>query len=568
MIENKLKTEKSIYLLQHANNPVAWQTWSKKTLELAQAEDKPIFLSSGYSSCHWCHVMAAESFLDEATAKILNEKFIPIKLDREEYPEIDKKFQLYLQTTAKQGGWPLSVFLTPDGEPFFGGTYFPKESKYNLPAFSELLIKISELYQNDHAQVDTVIGNYNKFLRNFYEEQYGYDQYLSVDRVQTLKRPFTSTFDVKNGGFGESSKFPHIPTMMYLTKYYAEDELINRFLTKTADKLCLSSIHDHIFGGFFRYTVDQEWKVPHFEKMLYDNALIPLFLTEMYDLSGNTLYLNCARKALDFVLNSLNTEFGVVSSVSADSRNKEGKISEGHFYRIFEDDLKYLTEDLKKLFDEKIYSHQGVMYLFNTDAEEYAKLEPVFGAIEKAVLENKEQPPVDTKILLSQNALFCKALLRFSEISGQDFYYEQAVSLLNKLRHFLFIETDLFRINYNGEAFNHTTLEEYAYVSDLYLDFFEITKEKSFLEFASKLIKKAMELFYEDGKFYLDMDRTIIDSFDESMPSAFGLIFNAICKYGSAIDIKPENKMLNYVSDRVLKYPGGHSSMIEGLDSL
>ena len=563
MSENKLKGSKSLYLLQHADNPVAWQTWGTEAFSKAVEEDKPLLISVGYSSCHWCHVMARESFENAETAKYINENFIPVKVDREEYPDVDKRFQFYLQTTTGHGGWPLTVFTTPKLEPFFAGTYFPDKQMDKMPSFRQVLEKIVELYKSDKEQVREVIKNYTDFKDDFLKKQYTFDDLKDKD-INIFLNAFVRGFDEKNGGMGNQAKFPHVPSLMYLTDYF-DDEQVRKFLLRTADMMCLSGLNDHINGGFFRYTVDPEWKVPHFEKMLYDNALNPLFLTRMFELTDNMLYLHTARKALDFTLNNFASEFGMASAMNAESIDNTGKPSEGFFYRLFPKDIEDLNTEERELFDRYVYPHEGLAYVAGADYEKYLSLEPIFEKIAAKAKEGKPKPDLDTKVILSQNALFCKALLKYGEISSDEYYMSRAQNLLGTIKHFMVTEEELFHVHYEGDTLAHATLEDYAYLTDLYTTFFEITREKQFLQEAGRLIRRAEDIFYDKGVFYLDKEHVTAETFDDSTPAPSAVIIENILNHGVFAGIEPDGDLLDFSADRIIRFYGGHPTLIRAV---
>lgn len=559
MLENVLKHQKSFYLLQHKNNPVAWQPWGAETIKLAQEQDKPIMVSIGYSACHWCHVMEKESFEDEATAAVINKYFIPVKVDKEEYPDIDKRYQFYLQSTGVNGGWPLNCFLLPDGTPFYGGTYYPKEPGNGLPAFKEVLEKVGEIYKTDRAHVRETAKNYLAFLDEFNEAKFSLETFGSTP-VTVFDNEFYRIMDMENGGFGAGARFPQIPSLLFLLKRF-EKERTAEFLKKTADKLCISGIADHIYGGFFRYTVDKEWHTPHFEKMLYDNALNTIFLIRMFEKTDNRLYLYTAGKALDFILDEFNTEFGLMSSMDADSLDTKGKMDEGFYYKIVNRDIALFSEDEKKKLFEHLFPYQGVAAFAKADYEGVIKTEPLLEKLREGAA-YKEKPAKDNKVILSWNALFGLALLEYSEVAGEEYYFEQAKMLLGKLEHFLIDGTHLNRINYGGDIFNYSTLEDYAFTASLYMKLFDITAERAFLAKAESLVEQAMQDFIFDGRLHLDKAGKVTDTFDDSIPSAIGVLVSLIKSHADKIDVRLLTEIDNFLADRMLKYPTAHATLL------
>jgi uncharacterized protein YyaL (SSP411 family) len=558
-LTNKLINEHSLYLLQHSQNPVAWQPWSAETIKLAQELDKPIMISIGYSACHWCHVMEKESFEDVETAEVINKYFVPVKVDKEEYPDVDKRYQFYLQSTGVNGGWPLNCFLMPDGSPFYGGTYYPKQPGNGLPSFKEVLEKVGELYKTNRAHVRETAKNYASFLDEFNEVKFGLETFEETP-VSTFDNEFYRIMDMENGGFGAGARFPQIPSLFFLLKRFDRPRTAD-FLKKTADKLCISGIADHIYGGFFRYTIDKEWHTPHFEKMLYDNALNSLFLTRMYEKTDNMLYLYTARKALDFILDEFNTEFGLISSMDADSLDAKGKLSEGFYYKIVNRDIALFSEDEKKKLFEHLFPFQGVAAFDKPNYEGILKTEKLIEKLRFGAA-YKEKPAKDSKVILSWNALFCKALLEYSEVASDEYYFEQAKMLLGKLEHFLIDGTHLRRINYNGAIFDYATLEDYAYTADMYLKFFDITAERAFLSKASLLVEQAIQDFMINGRLHLDRAGKVMDTFDDSLPSAVGVLVAIIKEYGEQLNVTIPMEMENFLTDRIIKYPTAHSTML------
>jgi len=326
---NSLIHESSPYLLQHAFNPVNWLAWNDETINRSKKEDKPIFLSIGYSSCHWCHVMAHESFEDNEIAKIMNEKFINIKVDREERPDIDDIYQRACQLVTGNGGWPLSVFLTPDLKPFYVGTYFPKESRYGMPGFGEILKQLSQAYMAKKDDINKTTSEFVEALASTSKDIRG-NNIGEIDKTVLDESALNllQMADLVNGGFGISPKFPNVSNLLFLLRYYhiSRIEKFKDFVLLTCDKIIFGGIHDHLGGGFSRYSTDQKWLVPHFEKMLYDNALLVVLFCEMYQITKDEIFRDTVEKTLDYILRELTNDKGVFySAEDADSDGEEGK---------------------------------------------------------------------------------------------------------------------------------------------------------------------------------------------------------------------------------------------------
>ena len=349
---NRLNKEKSDYLLQHADNPVDWYPWSKEAFDKAEKEDKPIILSIGYSACHWCHVMAHESFEDEATADIMNKFFINIKLDKEERPDLDKIYQMS-QTiiTGKTGGWPLTVFMTPKKFPFFAGTYFPDTERHGLPSFKDILTRVNDFYRDQKKDIElqnVQIKNIFNKLNQSKESKNIIDDEL----LESVKNELVSSIDKVHGGFGSAPKFPHTNNLDFLIKSLKSgDQDTLDVINLTLMRMCCSGIYDHLKGGFFRYSVDELWMIPHFEKMLYDNGPMISILSNAYRKTGNIIYLDRLSKTCDWIIDEMQSnDGGYYSTIDADSENKEGK-----FYVWSDDQIKKILtskelEVFKKIF--------------------------------------------------------------------------------------------------------------------------------------------------------------------------------------------------------------------------
>ncbi len=587
-MENKLKYEKSLYLLRHAENPVFWQPWSEDTIDLAKKENKPIFLSIGYSSCHWCRVMEKESFEDESTAKILNEKFIPVKMDKDEFPDVDKEYQFYIQSTGEDGGWPLSVFLTPNKDPFYAGTYFPKEKNNARPAFKDVLNNISEIYNNKYEEVEKVINTRNEFISSFYNTS---APLIPEDKISEYrKKEFVKIFDPLFFGFREGAKFPYISSMNYLLNNFSDEEFAN-FITNTADKICTMGICDHIFGGFFRYTVDRMWQMPHFEKMLSDNALIASFLLNLYENTHNRLYLFTAQKAIDFILyNNMRSDYGFLDSLDADSQNSNGDYEEGYFYKVTDRDFTVLNEKELKNFPNDAGVHNGVIYLKHNEYIKAAALDISIKKIAERVNSVKTAPQADNKVISGHNFLFCTALLNLYSATQEEYYFEQALALFHKLTHLLTYKGKVYRgmyiledeINKSIKAnagsednnfkdkfiINHRVLSDHVYYLETILKFYELTHEDEFLLNAKAVIKEIEKEFLEDGILYLDINKRVRDSFDDDKPNPIGLYLYLTIKHSYELNIKVDERLLLFAQDRAARFPTGHATMIRALELL
>lgn len=415
---NKLISEKSPYLLQHAHNPVDWFPWGDEAFEKAKGEEKPIFLSIGYSTCHWCHVMARESFEDDEVAELLNKHFVSIKVDREERPDIDMIYMNACQAMTGQGGWPLTVVMTPDKKPFFAGTYFPKESKWGRPGLMDILKQLIEVWEKERSRIDTV-GN--QVMRILQAQDHGTPGKLEESIIEEAFHEFSINFDVKYGGFGMAPKFPTPHNLLFLLRYWHKtgDNKALQMAEKTLEAMAKGGIFDHIGFGFHRYSTDGNWLVPHFEKMLYDNALLAYVYTEAYQATKKNLYKDIAGKIFTYVLRDMTSpEGGFYSAEDADSEGEEGKF---YVWTPAEVEEVLGDEDGKwfcRTFDissKGNFEGKSIPNLINGKIVENDRVircrEKLFSAREKRI-----HPHKDDKILTSWNGLMIAAFAKGARV--------------------------------------------------------------------------------------------------------------------------------------------------------
>ncbi|MGB5089773.1 MAG: thioredoxin domain-containing protein, partial [Nitrososphaeraceae archaeon] len=425
---NSLINESSPYLLQHAYNPVEWYGWSKDALARSKKEDKPIFLSIGYSSCHWCHVMAHESFEDNDIAKIMNENYVNIKVDREERPDIDDIYQRACQMYTGNGGWPLSVFLTPDQRPFYIGTYFPKESRHGLPGFGTILLRLADGYKNRRNEVNSSSQEFITALRESSTDIVS-DNESELEKTILNEAAVTllQLADNLYGGFGNAPKFPNASNLLFLLRAfdYSGITKYRDFVLFTADKMDSGGIHDHVGGGFARYSTDQRWLVPHFEKMLYDNALLSVLYSEIYAITLNPNYLNVLQKILRYVQREMTSNDGAFySSQDADSEGEEGK----YYLWSYKELEKNIDREVFEIFVNRFGVTQGGNFegknILNKQSslqklsERYSKTEEwITDKIESSLEElyqirlSRIKPGTDRKILTSWNGLMISGFI-------------------------------------------------------------------------------------------------------------------------------------------------------------
>lgn len=528
---NRLSRESSPYLLQHADNPVDWYPWSEEALRRSEAEDKPIFLSIGYSACHWCHVMEHESFEDQQIAKVLNENFICIKVDREERPDLD---QIYMNAVMAirggGGGWPLSVFLTPSQEVFFGGTYWPPRSRMNMPGFDHVLASVLDAYKNRREQVEAQSRQVSDWLNevDLVDDKTQISSDLFLTAVDTLH----SNFDFENGGFGGAPKFPHpmdLELLMRLSRRWPAGcrpgrNSIMEMVEVNLKKMAKGGIFDHLAGGFARYSVDEYWLVPHFEKMLYDNALLASIYVEMYQETDDAFYGDVASQTLGYLLREMtDAKGGFYSTVDADSEGVEGKFYVWDRHEV----MKILGPDTGELFCQLYhvseagnFEGRNILNLTQTE-EEFAKelgLDPT--AIQEQmrsarmalrdVRSQRVRPGLDDKILVSWNALAISAMAR-AAVGLKDGRNQEYLEAAEKAAAFILDElTDeqgrLLHTWRKGEAKLAAYLDDYAYFIVALLDLYRASFDEVWIDHAADLARIMIRHFQGENGFFFTAD--------------------------------------------------------------
>ena len=547
---NALAGETSPYLLQHAHNPVEWHPWNEATLELARKEGKPILLSIGYSACHWCHVMAHESFEDEQTAQLMNRDFINIKVDREERPDIDKIYQTAQQLlTGRTGGWPLTMFLMPDDHtPFFGGTYFPPEPRHGLPGFKTLLARIHQVWQEDRP----ALAEQNKaFIEALEQTQAGAASAagarLDSGPVTGCVEMLARAFDPRAGGFGGAPKFPHPGNIELLLNRHAldgDDKALDMAYF-TLEKMAEGGIYDQVGGGFCRYSVDAHWRIPHFEKMLYDNGPLLALYANAWRSSGNELFRRTARGTATWVMREMQSEEGgFYSSLDADSEGEEGKFytwEPGEAHRLlskaeFDDFVRYSGLDRPDNFEGRWHLYvaqrpEEIARQSDRDLEEITR--NLQSAREKLFTERERRvrPGRDDKILTSWNALMLKgmsvAALRLQEPE----YYHCALRGLEFIHANLWDGKRLAATYKDGRARLNAYLDDYAFLIDAVIHLLACKWSGKWLEFAVQLADTLLEQFFDEkegGFFFTSHDHETLlqrrkDFTDDSLPSGNGV---------------------------------------------
>jgi uncharacterized protein len=511
---NRLIGETSPYLQQHAHNPVDWYPWGPEALDRAKAEDRPIFLSIGYSACHWCHVMAHESFEDAEIAAQLNRDFVPIKVDREERPDLDDVYMAAVQTMTGGGGWPMSVFLTPALEPFFGGTYFPPEDRPGLPGFPRVLDAIADAYRNRRGEVVEQGRQLAAHLREQLGVQAGR---ADVERRQldAAVATLAASFDPHHGGFGGAPKFPAPMTLEFLLRAWrhTRDPETLRMVTVTLDRMADGGIHDQIGGGFARYSTDARWLVPHFEKMLYDNAQLAHAYLEAFRATGIPRYADVARGTLDFVIRELSTEDGgFASALDADSEGEEGRFYTWERAEVMRVLLAAALSDGEA---QAVADHLGVVEGGNWEGRSIVHVAgreaPPAELLERARLallearERRIRPGRDDKQLAAWNGMALRALSVGWLVLGEDRFRSAARGCVAFIRRELLREGDrLWRTARDGTAHTPAFCEDYAHVADGLLAAYPALGDAADLQLAAALMERAVADFWDadSGTFF------------------------------------------------------------------
>ncbi len=582
---NSLINEESPYLLQHAHNPVNWYAWSKEAFDKAKKENKLIFLSIGYSTCHWCHVMERESFENEAVAKILNDNYIAIKVDREEMPSIDKHFQnVYYLMHKRGGGWPLTIILTPDAKPFFSATYIPTEPKYGRAGLIQVLEYFAKLNENDPKKLKNAADKVEEGLRIL--ESKGKNQRVKLS--SSLANDFVSgvlaNYDSQYRGIGVLPKFPHASTINTLLVIYELDK--NRVSLKMADEMLEAmaegGIYDQIEGGFFRYSTDEKWMIPHFEKMLYTNAELLSDYVKAYKITKKPLYKKIIKELVAFIAKRFEKDGVFFSASDADSLDaKTGKKEEGAYF------VYSYKEAKKALEDDGIKDSKGVLkyYGITKSGNFEGKNNPYINSSQKPedlklaraallkIRDKRAYPFVDEKILTSWNALYIKALFEASFVDGS--HKKDAKRSLDILLGKIYKNSILYHQILPGKSAKvEANLEDYSFLIDTLIEAYEKTFEKRYLDLANTLLKKAIEQFYKDGVWYDSMKpfkvRATLES--SSYVSSLGVMADDLLKLALLKDSLPYQSMANEIlennSEMISKYPSNFPKAVSDTLSL
>ena len=589
---NHLINETSPYLLQHAHNPVNWYPWSPEAFTKAKAENKPVLLSIGYSACHWCHVMAHESFEDEEIAKLMNDLFVNIKVDREERPDLDQIYMNAVQMMTHHGGWPMTVFLTPDGVPFYGGTYFPPQDRYNMPGFPRVLISVAEAYRERPEDIAATSSSILKELERISTTE-GSTGSLGSDTLEAAYAGLIRTYDATNGGFGGAPKFPPSMSLEFLLRMHArtaKEETLN-FVRHTLTKMANGGIYDHLGGGFHRYSVDARWLVPHFEKMLYDNALLSRLYLHYFQLTGDDSARRTAEGTLDYALREMTSpEGGFYSTQDADSEGHEGK-----FFVWSIDEIRSVLGDDADFFiayynvtEEGNFEGKNILNVTNT-LEDVAARSGIDGNRAREVLERSRRklfeirerrvkPDRDEKILTAWNGLMLASFAEAGAILNRADYTaaarRNAVFLLEKLQR----DGLLLRTYKDGTAKLNAYLEDYAFVVEALITLSETTAELHWLLEAISLTDRMIEEFWDkkNGGFFFtgtsheDLIVRSKDYFDNATPSGNSVAALALLRLAVLVNKEDYRNwaaaILQEVADSSRRYPNGFGYALAAVD--
>jgi uncharacterized protein YyaL (SSP411 family) len=591
--ENHLANETSPYLLQHAANPVHWYPWGEEALQHALREDKPILLSIGYAACHWCHVMAQESFEDSTTASLMNDLFVCIKIDREERPDLDQIYMTFVQMTTGRGGWPLNVFLTPDLEPFFGGTYFPPMERYGRPSWQTVLQNVSHFYHKEKERLTKNLATIRDGFQQTMQESSG-SKIPDSAFVSSIARQLASYYDPVYGGLGRAPKFPAVQALAFFLRYYHQtgEKSYLDMVAFSLRKMANGGIYDQLGGGFARYSVDVEWLVPHFEKMLYDNALMAPVYIDTYLLTNDSFYLTIAEEILNFVQRELRSpEGGFNSSLDADSEGEEGKYyvwDKAEIVDILGEETGAIFCHLFGVTESGNFKSKTILFKaenIQSTAEKFkiskSAVTSIISNAKKILLEQREKrirPGLDDKVLTSWNGLLLTAYARAYQVSPSKTYENIIKTNISFLKNRLCQEGHLFRSYNKGKSKHNGFLDDYAYLIQGLLDAYEALFDPAHLDWAYQLLQYANHHFWDidnHGYFYTEeLQQNLLfrmkEGSDQSIPAASAVMLLNNLRFFSItaeneLIIKAEQIIQKY-SDTLFGNPYGYASYLQGLD--
>ncbi len=600
---NRLKDESSPYLLQHADNPVDWHPWSDEAFRMAREQDKPVLLSVGYSACHWCHVMAHESFEDDGTADMMNALFVNIKVDREERPDVDDIYMQAVQAISGQGGWPMTVFLLPDGRPFYGGTYYPKEPRHGMVSFTQLMGAVHDAYRNKRDQLEEQAKSLHQALkRDVLAIGRTDDSGLTENLLDEAAEKLLSSIDRVNGGFGTQPKFPNPISLEFLLRHCARthDDFALQLATLTLQKMADGGIYDHVGGGFARYSVDAHWLVPHFEKMLYDNAQLSRLYLHAWQITGDDFFRSIAEDIYDYILREMTAEKGgFFSATDADSEGVEGKffvwtIDEARealepifdqLPRALEIAIEYFGMTTQGNFEES-----NILLIPRPLAETADSLGLTLGQLMDAVRQVKNRlyvaraeriaPGLDDKILTSWNGLMLASLAEGARVLKRSDYLVAARRAGDFIiEHLIDGHGRLYRTHRDGRSKLNAFLEDYANLIDALLELYQTTFEEHWFTEARRLADVVLARFEStDGGFYDtsdDHESLIVrprNLQDNVTPSGNAMMARQLLRLsaftGDARYDEAARDVLRKLSDAMRQYPQAFAESLNAADML
>lgn len=571
-MSNHLKNATSPYLLQHAENPVDWYPWCKQAFEKAKSEDKPIFLSIGYSTCHWCHVMAHESFEDKKTAEILNQYFVSIKIDREERPDIDSVYMSVCQAFTGSGGWPMSIFMTWDKKPFFAGTYFPPKSHYGMPGFPDLLDVIVSQWNNNRRKL---LQSAEQIITHLKSAESGDKNIDDEELIKRAMQIFSESFDEINGGFSSAPKFPTPHNLLFLMLYakHKQDSDALKMAEKTLLQMRKGGIFDHIGYGFSRYSTDKYFLAPHFEKMLYDNALLIIAYSAAYYLTNNEIYLDTAEKTTEYILREMTSaDGGFYSAQDADSEGVEGK----YYTFTLDEIINVLGEEKGKRFAESFditsngnFEGVNILNLLKSNDLESDFSEKIHNLYDYR--KKRTNLHLDNKILLSWNSLMIAALSMFYRVSRNEKYLNAVVNAQKFIEENMCDGVQLFTSWRDGKHSEKSFLDDYAFYIASLIELYNSTLDKIYLEKAERFCDEAVRQFEDcqrDGFYLCEASYTEIfmnpkETYDGAIPSGNSVMaYNFVRMFQLTENEKYRKlteKQFEFLSVQAQDYPAGNS---------
>ena len=590
---NRLIHETSPYLLQHAHNPVDWYPWSEEAFEKAKKENKPVLLSIGYSACHWCHVMERESFENEKIAALMNELFVNIKVDREERPDLDEIYMNAVQMLTGRGGWPMTMFLTPEGKPFYGGTYFPPEDRQGMPGFPRILQGVAQAYRERPADVEKSVAQILETLHHMAESQPSENDFAPGIIAESCEK-IARAYDSENGGLGQAPKFPNPGVYELFLRYYSEsgDERYLTMVAQTLSKMAQGGIYDHVGGGFHRYSVDAKWLVPHFEKMLYDNAQLLRIYSQAYVITGEPLYKTVVEESAGYLLREMHQpEGGFYSTQDADSEGDEGKF---FVWTLAEIDALLGAEDgevFARMYDvteEGNFEEKNILHpiltvdqankFFRKEKSEIEALiartkEKLFTAREKRI-----KPFRDEKIIAAWNGLLLSGLAEAIKITGASSCLEASRRTVEFIFGRMFRDGYLLHVYKDGQAKLRGYLDDYAFVALGLLDLYEVLLDRSLIDRAMELADIMLREFWDErggGLFYTGKSHQPLISrakpvFDASIPSGNAIAAQLLLRLYHLVGAEEYHTraetILRSYYDAMVSQPFGFAHMLCALD--